>query len=83
MQLRLCVHAHINNDMQPILSESLRPLDKTYKYYNVRNGPLACLFQENRDAFICNGRDVEVIEAPLPFLIEENLFKGLGNENLN
>jgi hypothetical protein len=83
MLLRPYIYIHINNNIQPILSESPRPVDRAYKYYNIQNRLLARLFQKNRDTFIYNSRDIEVIEAPLLFPTEENLFEGLEDKNLD
>jgi hypothetical protein len=83
IQLRPYIYIYINNNIQPILSELPRPVDKAYKYYNTRNGPLACLFQENRDVFIHDSRDIDIIEAPLLFPTEEGLFEGLEDKNLD
>jgi hypothetical protein len=42
------------------------------------------LFQKNKDIFICNSRDIEVIEVLLLFPTEEeDFFEGLENKNLN
>jgi hypothetical protein len=79
----LYIYIYINNNIQPILSELPQLVDKAYKYYNIQNRLLACLFQENRDTFIYNSRDVDVIEAPLLFPTEEGFFEGLEDKNLD
>jgi hypothetical protein len=59
------------------------PVDKVYKYYNILNRLLACLFQKNRDIFIYNSRNIKVIEVLLLFPTEKGFFEGLEDKNLD